>query len=179
VYRGVVARPGAAGLTKSCRPASGWSSDYLNPLAGARVKSERIDQGVDYAGSGTLVAMGAATVSYVASAGTGWPGSFIEYRLLDGPDAGCYIYYAEGLNPARGLHVGEAVVAGEPLAIIIKGWTTGIELGWAAGTSTTTYAAKMHQWSATNDADSVPTAAGKSFSALITALGGPAGKAER
>jgi hypothetical protein len=44
--------------------------------------------------------------------------------------------------------------------------------------STRTYAAKSGRWSATDDADSVASAAGKSFSALITALGGPAGRVE-
>jgi hypothetical protein len=41
-----------------------------------------------------------------------------------------------------------------------------------------TYAAAKHQWSARSDADSVATPAGKSFSALIRALGGPPGKLE-
>ena len=72
-------RPGAGETrpTGGCQPAS-TPSDYVNPLAGARVRPERIDQGVDYAGSGTLAAIGAATVTYAASSGTGWPGSFIE-----------------------------------------------------------------------------------------------------
>jgi hypothetical protein len=142
------------------------------------VRPERIDQGVDYAGSGTLVAIGGATVTYVATTATGWPGSFIEYRLLDGPDAGCYVYYAEGVNPAAGLGVGETVAAGQPIASIIPGWPTGIELGWGAGVSTATSAAETHQWSATSDQNSVASAAGKSFSALIASLGGPPGKVE-
>lgn len=150
----------------------------MNPLVSARVKPERIDQGVDYAGSGELAAIGSATVTYVATANTGWPGSFIEYRLLDGPDTGCYVYYAEGVKPATGLRVGETLAAGQTIASIIPGWSTGIELGWGAGTSTATYAAETHQWSATSDQDSVPSAAGKGFSALVGALGGPTGKVE-
>ena len=150
----------------------------MNPLGGARVRPERIDQGVDYAGSGALVAIGGAMVTDVTTTDTGWPGSFIEYRLLDGPDAGCYVYYAEGVNPEAGLRVGQTVSAGQPIASIISGWPTGIELGWGAGISTATYAAETHQWSATSDQESVPSAAGKSFSALIASLGGPPGKAE-
>jgi hypothetical protein len=173
---GVAPGTGVA-LTNRCDPRTG-PSNYLNPLARAHVKPERIDQGVDYAGSGTLVAMGDATISYLASTGSGWPGAFIEYRLLDGPDAGCYVYYAEGVKPARGLHVGDFLAAGQPVATMIRGWATGIEIGWGAGTSTTTYAAKMHQWSAEKDDDSSPSAAGKSFSALIASVGGPPGKAE-
>ena len=117
-------------------------------------------------------------MTYLATTGTWWPGSFIEYRLLDGPDTGCYVYYAEGVKPAAGLRVWEKVAAGQPIASIIPGWSTGIELGWGGGTSTATYAAETHHWSAASDQDSIASAAGKSFSALIASLGGPAGKVE-
>jgi murein DD-endopeptidase MepM/ murein hydrolase activator NlpD len=120
LWRAIAARP-----TRACQPASG-PSDYVNPLAGARVRAERIDQGVDYAGSGALVAIGGAMVTDVTTTDTGWPGAFIEYRLLDGPDAGCYVYYAEGVNPAAGLRIGQTVSAGQPIASIIRGWPTGI-----------------------------------------------------
>ncbi len=161
----------------SCRPQVGLS-DYFNPLAAARVTPERVDQGVDYAGSGGLGAIGAARITYVGTSGTGWPGAFIEYRLLDGTDAGCYVYYAEGVEPAPGLRSGQIVGPGQPVASIIPGWSTGIELGWGAGVKTVTYAAAEHQWSARSDADSIATAAGKSFSGLVAALGGPAGRLE-
>ena len=167
----------ATGLTRACQPTS-RPGDYVNPLAGARVRPERVDQGVDYAGSGTLAAIGGGTVTSVATTATGWPGSFIEYRLIDGPDAGCYVYYAEGVNPAAGLRVGQTVAAGEPIASIVPRWSTGIELGWGAGISTATYAAETHQWSASSDQNSVASAAGKSFSALIASLGGPPGRVE-
>ena len=117
-------------------------------------------------------------VTYVATTGTGWPGSFIEYRLLDGPEAGCYVYYAEGVNPAPDLRVGHRVAAGQPIATIISGWETGIEIGWGAGTGTTAYAAKARQWDATSDEHSSASPAGKSFSALVASLGGPPGKIE-
>lgn len=139
---------------------------------------ERIDQGVDYAGSGTLTAIGAARVAYVARTGTGWPGAFIGYRLLYGPDAGCFVYYAEGVEPASGLRVRETVAAGRPIATIVPGWHAGIEIGWGSGVQTTSYAAKLHQWTTDRDANSVATSAGKSFSALIAGLGGAPGKVE-
>jgi hypothetical protein len=154
------------------------STGYVNPLAGARVTPERVDQGVDYAGSGTLTALGAAHITHVAMSETGWPGAFIEYRLLGGPDVGCYVYYAEGVWPAGGVRVGETVPAGQAIATIIPGYSSGIEIGWGAGTSTKTYAAKIGEWSSTNDADSIPSDAGKRFSALISSLGGPPGKVE-
>jgi hypothetical protein len=154
------------------------STGYNNPLAGAVVTPERIDQGVDYAGSGTLAAIGAAQVTYAATSGTGWPGAFIEYRLTGGPDVGCYVFYAEGVNPVSGLHAGETVVRGQAIATIIPGWSTGIEIGWGAGVGTKTYAANTTGWSPQDDARDKPSAAGQSFSALIAALGGPPGKVE-
>jgi hypothetical protein len=160
-----------------CRPAVG-TAGYANPLTAAQVRPERIDQGVDYAGSGTLTAIGAGRVTYVGTSETGWPGAFIEYRLLRGADAGCYVYYAEGVTPAPGLHAGETVDAGEALATIIRGYPTGTEIGWAAGSGTKTYAAATGGWTSGEDQDNVASAAGQSFSALIGALGGPTGKVE-
>jgi hypothetical protein len=157
----------------------GRPDGYVNPLAGAALTSKRIDQGVDYtAGTGTITAIGAARVTVVATSDTGWPGAFIEYQLADGPAAGCYVFYAEGVSPATNLRVGEPVRAGQPIATIIPGYSSGIEIGWGAGIGTETYAAEMGEWSATADADSIPTAAGKSFSSLIASLGGPPGKIE-
>jgi hypothetical protein len=156
----------------------GTSTGYVNPLSGASVKPERIDMGVDYAGSGTLAAIGTARLTYVATSGTGWPGAFIEYRLLSGPYARYYVYYAEGVIPAPSLHVGQTLAAGQVIASIIPDYETGIELGWGAGANTKTYAQAAGQWSATNDEGDVASPAGKSFSALIAALGGPPGKVE-
>ncbi len=161
----------------TCRPVP-KASGYVNPLAGDTLIGERIDQGVDYAGTGRLSAIGDGKITYVGTSATGWPGAFIEYRLLTGPDAGCFVYYAEGINPAPGLRFGQHVRAGQVLAKIIPGWSTGIELGWGAGSSTRTYAEKTGRWTATDDANSRASEAGKSFSGLITALGGPAGRVE-
>jgi murein DD-endopeptidase MepM/ murein hydrolase activator NlpD len=179
-HRSRLTTPGGAGAAVrdgSC-PLVVSTAGYANPLVGATVKPERIDQGVDYAGSGTLVAIGAARVTRAATTNTGWPGAFIEYQLLRGADAGCYVYYAEGVIPADGLTVGQTVAAGQPIASIIPKYPSGIELGWASGIATKAYAKVAGQWSPTDDADNVATAAGKSFSALIAALGGPPGKVE-
>jgi hypothetical protein len=70
------------------------------------------------------------------------------------------------------------VAAGETIATIIPDYETGIELGWGAGAGTKTYAQAAGQWSATDDEDNLASPAGKSFSALIAALGGPPGKVE-
>jgi hypothetical protein len=165
------------GVSRTCRPADS-SKGYVNPLAYATVTPRRIDQGVDYAGSGTLTAIGVGRITYLATVNTGWPGAFIEYQLLGGPDYGCYVYYAEGVTPAPGLHVGEIVRAGQAVAILIPDYSSGIEIGWGAGDGTKSYAAEISDWSATNEANNIPAAAGKIFSALIASLGGPPGKFE-
>jgi hypothetical protein len=169
--------PGARALPPRC-PLAVAAEGYVNPLRSAVVKPERIDQGVDYAGSGTLITVGTGRVTYVATSDTGWPGAFIEYQLLDGADAGCFVFYAEGVVPSDGLYVGETLSAGRPVATIIPNYPTGIEIGWGGGTGTKAYANVAGQWTAADDQDNVASAAGRSFSALIAALGGPPGKVE-
>jgi peptidoglycan hydrolase-like protein with peptidoglycan-binding domain len=142
------------------------SNGYVNPLAHASVTPERIDNGVDYAGTGTLGALGQGRVTYVGTSGTGWPGAFVEYQLTDGPDSGRYVYYAEGVRPA--VSVGQVVQAGQAVAYLIPGWSSGIEIGWASGVGTQTLAEQEGD-------TSFPTAAGENFSALIASLGGPPG----
>jgi peptidoglycan hydrolase-like protein with peptidoglycan-binding domain len=141
---------------------------YVNPLAHASVTPARIDQGVDYAGTGTLTAIGQAKVNFVATSGTGWPGAFIEYQLLNGPDAGRYVYYAEGVRPAGGIYVGRVLQPGQAVAYLIPGWPTGIEIGWGSGIGTLTLAHARGEYT-------YPTAEGENFSALIASLGGPPG----
>ncbi|MGH2886818.1 MAG: hypothetical protein ACRDPA_29685, partial [Solirubrobacteraceae bacterium] len=123
---------------------------YLNPLEQAIVNPERIDQGVDYAGVGKVVAIGAGRITHLAADNSGWPGAFIEYRLLGGADAGCFVYYAEGVTPAAGLRVGDTISAGQPIATIIPVYPTGIEIGWGAGVATKAYARVAKQWTDTD-----------------------------
>jgi hypothetical protein len=144
------------------------SGAYVNPLARASVTPERIDQGVDYSGSGTLSALGAGRV--IATSGGGWPGNFIEYRLASGAYAGRYVYYAEGVAPVSGLHDGQYVQPGQPIATM----SGGIEIGWGSGVGTQPLAQAPGQPSN----GSIATPAGRSFSALIASLGGPPGKVE-
>lgn len=154
------------------------STGYVNPLSKAKVMRERIDQGVDYAGSGPILALGDGKITQVGLEGTGWPGPFIEYRLTDGPYAGQYVYYAEGITPVGGLHKGEAISAGQPLVTIMPLTSTGIEIGWGSGKSTETYAMATTGWTPTQDASNFATPSGRSFSALVSSLGGPPGKVE-
>ena len=124
----------------------------MNPLQAAIVEPERIDQGVDYAGSAARGDRRRADHRHRLG-DSGWPGAFIEYQLLNGADAGCYVYYAEGVTPADGLRVGDTIRAGEPLATIIPVYPTGIEIGWGAGVRTKAYAKIAGQWDPTDDED--------------------------
>jgi hypothetical protein len=148
------------------------SNSYVNPLAHASLTPERIDQGVDYSGSGTLTALGAGRVTYVGTSGTGWPGAFIEYRLTSGADSGRYVFYAEHVSPL--VRVGQTLRPGQSVATI----GGGIEIGWGSGVGTQPLAQAEGQWSHTSDAENYASPAGRSFSALIASLGGPPGKVE-
>jgi hypothetical protein len=160
----------AQGPTSAATPNA---SGYVNPLANAQVRPERIDQGVDYAGTGTLGALGPGVVTKVVQTGSGWEGGgFVEYKLTAGPYAGRYVFYAEGVTPT--VQVGQTLTPGQPVATIIPGSSHGIEIGWGAGQGESAYAtAEGGGYS-----EGQMTAAGKAFSDLIASLGGPAGLAE-
>ncbi len=165
-------------LASAQAPATGGvsvsGSGYVNPLAGASVKAERIDQGVDYAGTGTLGALGPGVVTQVVKSGSGWEGGgYVEYKLTSGPYAGKSVYYAEGVTPT--VSVGQTLAAGQPVATLIPGWPTGIELGWASGKGDQTSYAQAYGG---GYGEGQMTAAGQAFSNLISSLGGPGGLAE-
>jgi hypothetical protein len=160
---------GASGGATATPDASG----YVNPLANASIRPERIDQGVDYTGSGTLGALGQGVVTQVVQTGSGWEGGgFVEYKLTAGPYAGRYVYYAEGVTPT--VSVGQTLRPGQPVATIIPGAPHGIEIGWGSGNGESSYATT----SGGGYTEGALTAAGKSFSDLIASLGGPAGLTE-
>jgi hypothetical protein len=165
----------ASAQTTAATPSTGGaaidSSGYVNPLANATVRGERIDQGVDYAGSGTLGALGPGVVTKVVQTGSGWEGGgYVEYKLTGGPYAGHSVYYAEGVTPT--VSVGQTLTAGQPVATIINGFPTGMELGFAAGNGSEESYANVYGGGYT---EGTPTAAGQAFSNLVASLGGPAG----
>jgi hypothetical protein len=166
---------GTAGPTASGTTGAGAAagSGYVNPLANASVRAERIDQGVDYAGSGTLGALGPAVVTNVVESGSGWEGGgYVEYKLTAGPDAGRSIFYAEGVTPT--VQVGQTLAPGQPVATIIPGSAHGIEIGWAAGKGEAAYANVYGG----GYSEGQRTAAGQAFSDLLASLGAPPGLAE-
>ena len=139
---------------------TGSSSGYVNPV-GAGLVRERVDQGVDFTGSGSLYALGSGTVVNLYN--SGWPGGgFLGIRL----DAGQYVYYAEDITVAVG--VGQRVTAGQYIGRA-NGGGSGIELGWAAPPGdgdSAAHAAGQYAY---------PTSEGESFNALLASLGVPGG----
>jgi hypothetical protein len=99
----------------------------------------------------------------------GWPGgTFIAYRLTDGPANGLVVYAAEDIDPL--VAVGQSVAAATVLGTMYEG-PDGIETGWADPSGDgLTMAADAGQFSGSNS-----TAFGANFSELLTAVGAPPG----
>jgi hypothetical protein len=162
-----------AGAQTTSANASAGAAGYVNPLANASVHAERIDQGVDYAGSGTLGAIGPGVVTNVVGSGSGWEGGgYVEYKLTAGPYAGRSVYYAEGVTPT--VSVGDTLSPGQAVATIVPGSSTGIEIGFAAGKGQSSYASVYGG----GYGEGQLTAAGQAFSQLLTSLGAAAGLSE-
>jgi biotin carboxyl carrier protein len=153
--------------------ASAGASGYVNPLANASVRAERIDQGVDYAGTGTVGALGPGVVTQVVPSGSGWEGGgYVEYKLTAGPYAGRYVFAAEGVTPT--VSVGQTVSAGQPVATIIPGRRPASRSALPRAWGQSAYASRYGG----GYSEGQLTAPGQAFSNLIASLGGPAGLAE-
>jgi hypothetical protein len=146
----------------------GSAGHYANPLRAVRgLSPNRIDQGVDYDGFGPVYALGDGEVLSVVNGG--WPGgTFICYRLTDGPASGLVVYVAEDLNP--NVQIGESVTPNTVVGSMYGG-PYGIETGWAQSSADgDTMAAVYGQYYGGNT-----TAFGNNFSQLLTSLGAPGG----
>jgi len=144
------------------------SGGYANPLrAIMALTPERIDQGVDYAGFGSIYAIGNGVV--LNTVGNGWPcGTFIAYRLTDGPAAGLVVYAAEDIAPS--VQVGDTVTSDTVLGHMYAG-PDGIETGWADPDSLPDTMARTYgQYDGSN-----VTAFGLNFSWFLRSVGAPGG----
>jgi lysophospholipase L1-like esterase len=153
------------------------SGGYQNPYRSVtNLVDERIDMGVDYAGTGPVYALGAGIVTYAQSTGTGWPGGgYIQYTLTAGPASGQMVYFAECVTPL--VTAGQQVTA-ETVIGTITNCGSGTESGWASATPTITMAAADPttlacqsppcggQWDGTHS-----TAYGSNFAQLLNLVG--------
>lgn len=110
--------------------------DPVAPVSG--LTQGRVDQGVDYSGNGSVVAVADGTV--VRASASGWGslgnaglGACIVLKLDNPPDPQhTMVYYAESIVPS--VKVGQHVKAGDVLGQV-TGAGVSIEIGWSSTTS--------------------------------------------
>jgi biotin carboxyl carrier protein len=145
---------------------------YADPFSQIRgLTPERIDMGVDYSGTGPVLALGSGTV--FNTNGGGWPGGvFVGIKLDSGPYAGRAYFVAEDVKPT--VRVGDHVRAGQQIASMYHG-SAGIETGWAAGSGDQPLAEALGQQNKSGDPGGWSSAAGISFDRVLVAVGTPSG----
>jgi hypothetical protein len=149
------------------------SAVYNNPLrAISGLIPERIDQGVDFGGTGPIYAIGDAVITSATSDNYGWPGGgWITYRLTDGQAAGLTVFVAEDVVPT--VPVGTTVTPHTVIANMFDGGA-GIETGWAMASGFTAES-QTPEAGSISGAGPFPTEVGLNFEELLQALGVPAG----
>jgi len=145
---------------------------YRNPLrAVTGLVPERIDDGVDFAGTGPVYALGDAIVTKAAGDNYGWPGGgWITYRLTSGPGAGLMVYVAEDIIPA--VVVGQRLSPSTVVGTMYDGGD-GIETGWAQPTALSAES-ELSQAGGIGGLGPFPTRIGVNFDELLQSLGVPA-----
>jgi hypothetical protein len=138
---------------------------YVNPFAHAQVSASRIDQGVDYGGTGMIDALGPGRVVLVSSNDTGWGNGngWVSYQLTGGSYSGEYVYVAEGITPS--VQLGQLIAPGQPIGSF-NGHP--IEIGFALGQGDLALAHDVYR-------EGADTAAGRAMNQLLASLGAPAG----
>ncbi|HVA10756.1 MAG TPA: hypothetical protein VNG32_01145, partial [Candidatus Dormibacteraeota bacterium] len=158
-----------SGSSSSQPPTAGTVNGLVDPLSKiSGLTAERVDQGVDYSGSGPILAIGSGTV--MSTTNSGWPGgTFIVIKLDAFP--GKYAYVAENCQSIK-VQVAQHVNAGDELCTL-QNASPNLEIGWADGNSIGN--AMAHDVWSGNDSTSNYTAFGENFSQLLQKLGAPAG----
>jgi hypothetical protein len=157
--------------------------EYVNPLTEVSgLTPRRIDLGVDYAGSGPILALGQGRVTMASDTDSGpsscwaiscWPGGgIVVYRLLDGPFAGKYVYVAEHLTVT--VRVGQIVRPGQQIATLYSGYPWS-EFGWAAGPGPEALGMADGHRCPCSDVGNWSTIEGRNFNALLVDVGAPSG----
>jgi hypothetical protein len=165
-------RPAVSVAVAAPASSSPPGAPYSNPLrAVTALVPERVDMGVDFAGSGPVYALGNAVITGATGSSSGWPGGgWITYRLTDGPDAGLMVYVAEDVQPVAA--VGEVVTPATVIADMYDGGT-GIETGWAMPDGASAES-QLSEAGGIGGGGPFPTMVGLSFEDLLRGLGVPA-----
>jgi len=146
---------------------------YLNPLRDVSgLLPERVDQGVDFGGSGPVYALGDAVITNAQGSNYGWPGGgWITYQLTSGPDAGKLVFLAEDVTPQ--VQAGQHVTSSTVIATMFNGGD-GIETGWAQPTGFTAESQSPEAGGIDGNGP-FPTMIGMNFEQMLHSLGVPAG----
>ncbi len=167
----------SSGTSANLGSCSSGSSSYKNPLRDVKdLKPLRIDGGVDYQGHGPIYALGNGEVVMVNGHNSGWPGkttsgdggTYISYKLTDGPAKGKEVFMAENCEIPGSLKKGSTVTS-ETIICDFQGddYAYG-EMGWADGKGSFIGNECYDQ--------SAHTVYGINFSDLMVTLGAPAGQ---
>lgn len=160
---------GSPAQVVSAAIASPLGAGYRDPLRGVSgLVPERIDDGVDFAGTGPVYALGDAVVTMATGTNFGWPGGgWITYRLTGGPAAGLMVYVAEDITPA--VAVGQSVSPSTVIGTMFDGGD-GIETGWAQPTGLSAES-QLPEAGAIAGLGPFPTRIGMNFDELLQSLG--------
>ncbi|HET7484653.1 MAG TPA: lytic murein transglycosylase [Solirubrobacterales bacterium] len=138
----------------------GFEFEYVSPFLSAT--TGRIDQGVDFTGTGPIAAVGDAEI--LATGAPGWPeGGGVLYKLTSGQRAGQVIFVYEGI--AATVHAGQHVSAGDQIGVFVPGGS--IEMGFADAAGVPLSHAEY------NEGDE--TQWGKEMASFLTSIGGASG----
>jgi len=161
-------RPEIVGAAVADRP----GGNYRNPLRAVNgLVPERIDDGVDFAGTGPVYALGDAVVTSAAGDNFGWPGRGSIPRRPTGSRARRrLVYVAEDTIPA--VAVGQRVSPSTVIGTMFNGGD-GIETGWAQPTSLSAES-ELPQAGGIGGLGPFPTRIGVSFEELLQSVGVPA-----
>jgi hypothetical protein len=165
-------KPGASKASARHQAQGQAATVYKNPLRDiSGLIPERIDQGVDFGGTGPIYSLGDAVVTSATATNYGWPGGgWITYQLTDGPAKGLMVFVAEYVRPT--VSAGQHVTADTVIANMYPGGG-GIETGWAMPSGFTAES-QLAEAGGISGAGPFPTHVGMNFEKLLQALGVPA-----
>jgi hypothetical protein len=168
---GTVTVCGTSDGAHGCVPGAPTNQKYCDPFRDIKgLRAERIDQGVDYGGSGPIYALGPGTIDlYRNRTDTGWPGgTFISYKITAGPAAGKEIYLAENIDLSTTIKSGSYVFNGTVLGTLVDA-SPDSEIGW--GLPGAGYTAEHSCY-----VEGCSTPLGFNFNDLLTCVKTPSGK---
>lgn len=160
---------------------------YNNPLRQiSHLSAQRMDQGVDYFGSGYIYPIGEGKVDFVCIAPPppqtnpcGWPGTgtFIAYHMTKGPAASSsyHVFIAECVTAKSGLVAGADIDPNHYIATLSNSGSCasiGMETGWA---DPTLWGRTMAKRYGQGDDYTKTTYFGENFNRLMISLGAPSG----